>query len=106
MEPRFELAETIIFYELSEVTEVIFFVDGKFDLGFEINGKLVYVIRYVNSSTKSKSFGEGIGEYGCTLNKTSRFIYKTAAFCDGFYIRKKKWSDLMEENSYVAKAYT
>ena len=40
------------------------------------------------------------------MNKTSRFIYKTASFCDGFFIRKKKWNDLLEENSYVAKAYT
>lgn len=96
LEPRFEYEETIIFQELDEVTEVIFFVDGKFDLGFEINGKEVYVIRYVNSTHKQKSFGEGIGEYSCTMNKTSRFIYKTASFCDGFFIRKKKWNDLMD----------
>ena len=77
MEPRFEYANTIVYTELDEITEVIFFIDGQFDIGFEINGKQIFVLRYTNSTTKSKSYGEGIGEHGCTLNKTSRFIYKT-----------------------------
>lgn len=106
MEPRFEYANTIVYTELDEITEVIFFIDGQFDIGFEINGKQIFVLRYTNSTTKSKSYGEGIGEHGCTLNKTSRFIYKTTQYCEGYFIRKRAWAEILTCNSYVAKAYT
>lgn len=51
MEPTFAYPNSIIYHELDEITEVIFYYDGKFDLGYEINGKNYYVLRYVNSST-------------------------------------------------------
>lgn len=106
MEPRFMLTNTIIFHELDEVTEVLFFKNGSFDLGFELNGKHQYVLRYVNSAVPNeKNAGEAIGEYGCSLNKTSPFIIKAASFCDGFYIRKLYWSELLTEHAFVTKSY-
>ena len=49
MEPRFEYENTIIFKETDEVTEVLFFVQGAFTLGFEVNEKHHMVLRYENS---------------------------------------------------------
>jgi hypothetical protein len=92
MEPRFEFKGAIVYSELEEVTEVVMFMNGKFDLGFEINEKKVFVLRYTNSSRKMKQSGAVIGDYGCSFNKSSRFIYRCASFCDGFYIRKKYWA--------------
>ena len=43
-------ANTVIYNELDEITEVIFFTDGQFDLGFEVNGKRFFVLRYQNST--------------------------------------------------------
>ena len=39
MEPRFEEKGKILFQELEEVTDVLLFLDGKYDIGFEVNGK-------------------------------------------------------------------
>ena len=43
-----------MYSELDEVREVVMFMNGKIDLGFEINEKRHYVLRYVNSSRKMK----------------------------------------------------
>jgi len=82
MEPRFEHANKIILHELDEITEVILFVDGQFDVGFDVNSKYYFQIRYQNSSKwNEKSYGAAIGDYGCSMNKNSRFIYRTATKC-------------------------
>ena len=104
LEPRFEEAGIILFDELEEVHEVILIMNGKFDLGFEINGKKIYVIRYTNSTSSITNAGEIIGDYSCSLNKQCRFIYKTKSFCDGFFIRKRNWLEVMNRNSYVSKS--
>lgn len=39
MEPRCEQADTILFRDLDEVTEVSFFTKGIVKIGFEINNK-------------------------------------------------------------------
>ena len=36
MEPRFEQKGAIVYSELDEVREVVMFMNGKIDLGFEI----------------------------------------------------------------------
>ena len=46
MEPRYENENTILFAEVEEVTEVIFFVEGIFEIGFEMNGKQHFVLRF------------------------------------------------------------
>jgi hypothetical protein len=104
MEPRFEQKGAIVYSELDEVREVVMFMNGKVDLGFEINEKRHYVLRYVNSSRKMKQSGAIIGDYGCTFNKSSRFIYRCASFCDGFYIRKKNWVAVMGKHTFVSKS--
>lgn len=38
LEPRFEPKETILIDELDEVNEVLFFPEGQYEIGFEING--------------------------------------------------------------------
>ena len=105
MEPTFVTPNSVIYNELDEITEVIFYYDGKFDLGYDINGKSFYVLRYENSSTGDKSRGEAIGEFGCTFNHTSRFIYKSSSFCEGFFVRKRYWTEVLKEHSFVALSY-
>lgn len=75
---------TIIYDELEEVTSVIFLQNGIFDVGFDINGKKHYVLRYKNSVTDQSitdklqmNAGEIIGDYNVTYQKASRFIYYT-----------------------------
>jgi hypothetical protein len=45
LEPRFVEKNQILFHELDDFTEIIFFNKGAIDLGFEINKKRYYVLR-------------------------------------------------------------
>lgn len=105
LEPRIYLKNELVVNELEEHSEVIYFTDGQFDIGFEVNGNKFYVTRYYNSTVKSKSFGMPIGQYGCTFNKQSRFIYQTACVCDGYFIRKTHWQGLLYRNSLIAESF-
>ena len=49
--------------------------------------------------------GEAIGDYGCTMDKTSRFIYKTTTVCEGFFIRKRFWVQVLNSNAFIAKGF-
>ena len=106
LEPIHYNKNEIVYSELDEISEVIFFTLGQFDLGFELNGKQQFVLRYTNSPHPNEyNAGEGIGEYGCTKNKTSRFIYKTSSFCKGFFVRKHGWKQLLTDHAFVLKSY-
>jgi hypothetical protein len=39
-----------------------------------------------------------IGAYGVTFNKKSNFIYKTPHDSEGFFIRKKNWINLINND--------
>jgi hypothetical protein len=83
LEPRREEKDKIIFYELDDFTEILFFCKGKVDIGFELNRKKFFVLR--------KGCGVVVGDHGCTFNHTSNYIYKTHSDCEGFSIRKLEW---------------
>ena len=67
MEPRHEDKETILINELDEQTEVLFFDNGTYEVGYEINRVKKFVLRYKNSNV--------IGAYPVTFNKRSIFIF-------------------------------
>lgn len=50
LEPRREEKEVIIINENEEWNEVFFFVNGSFTIGFEINKKMYFVLKYNNSN--------------------------------------------------------
>lgn len=102
LEPRFEEKDVTLLDELDEVSEVVLFVRGKFDIGFEVNGKRRFVKRFTNSSTSVNNAGAMIGAHGVSFNKRSRFVYQTASRCDGFFVRKSSWVEVMERHSYVS----
>tara|TARA_B110000285_G_C15131051_1_gene623618 strand:- start:1139 stop:1552 length:414 start_codon:yes stop_codon:yes gene_type:complete len=87
LEPRIQQKNEIIFNELDEVNEVIFFMSGAVDIGFEINRKQAYVLRIDNNML--------IGAYNVAYNKRSKFIYKTYKDCSGFSIRRLDWKRFM-----------
>ena len=101
LEPRSEEKDEIIFDELEEMTEVVLFVKGTFDIGFEINGKKFYVKRFQNSATSAQNTGAMIGAYGVSFNKRSRYIYKTSSRSTGFFVRKSNWCCVMDKNDRI-----
>jgi len=45
MQPRLELANTVLIRELDEFLEIIFIVNGTFKCGFSLNGNIHWVLR-------------------------------------------------------------
>ena len=83
IEPRYEKKGKIIYDELDELNEVIFIYKGTVFIGFEINKKKKYCLRYKNGCV--------IGAFGCTFNQRSNHVAYANTNCDGYFIRKTKW---------------
>jgi hypothetical protein len=83
LEPRFEDQGTILFDEMEEVSEVIFILEGQYDIGYTINRSYKYKMRFNRVDI--------IGAYGATFNKRSLFIIKATEKIQGYFIRKKNW---------------
>lgn len=88
LEPRREEKETILLRENEEVNEVLFFVSGIFVVGFELNKKSYYLIKFQKQNI--------IGEYNITFKKRAMFNYKSKTLCTGFFIRRSKWLELLD----------
>ena len=46
LEPRFFKSQKIIYDELDEVRELYFVMKGSFDIGYEINNRKIYRLRF------------------------------------------------------------
>ena len=84
-----------MYNELDEQNEVLFFEQGMYEIGYEINRVKKYVLKYRNT----KNSANVIAAYGATFNKRSSFIIKTCTECSGFFIRKQNWQRIMKDNS-------
>jgi myosin-crossreactive antigen len=73
----------LLYEELDEFAEVLFFQEGSYNIGYSINRKEHFPMRLNGCQV--------IGSYGVTFNKRSLFIYKTVEKCKGFFVRKLKW---------------
>ena len=74
LEPRFEPKDKILINENEEWLEVLFFTQGIYLVGFEINRKKYFVLNF-NSANNM----EAIGAYGCMFNERALFTYKTGS---------------------------
>lgn len=94
LEPRREAANVVIYNELDEVNEVIFINQGTYEIGFEMNRIQTFVLRFKDSNV--------IGAYGVTFNKRTLFVYKTVTACQGFFIRRNAWRNLIKEHVEIS----
>lgn len=91
LEPIFYKKNTKIYTELEEYGEVNFIQKGEIQIGFEINKVEIYPLKYINKCV--------IGGYGITFKQRSNFIYKAATRCEGFFIRRENWHNILESQS-------
>ena len=49
LEPRQEEPDVILFKELDEVNEVLFFYDGTYQIGYELNNDYYFPLQFKNS---------------------------------------------------------
>ena len=92
LEPRQEFENIIIFNELDEVNEVIFFNKGSVDIGFEINHFKKFVLRLSKDII--------IGAFNVCFNKRTKFIYMAKTYCHGYSIRRSNWKYLIENDEH------
>lgn len=90
LEPISLPKKKFIFDELEEVQLIYFFMKGTYEIGYSINLEKKFMLRYKNYSV--------IGIYNVTFFKRSPYIYRSATPCSGYFIRRHKWRDIMENN--------
>ena len=83
IEPVFIPADTTIFKELEEISEVIFVLKGNVHVGFEVNRKTKFVVQFTDKAI--------IGAFNCTFNKKTSFVYKSKTDVSGYMVRKRPW---------------
>lgn len=83
----------ILFKELDEVNEVLFFNDGTYKIGYELNNVNYFPLKFQNSQV--------LGAHGATFGQYSEFTYKTVTKCTGYFIRKIFWRNIISSNEYV-----
>ena len=82
----------MVFKELDEVNEVIFFTKGVIVIGFEINREINYVLRLDKDIL--------IGAYNVVYNTRSKYNYKTEKRCEGYSIRRLEWKRFMAKDEH------
>jgi len=92
LEPRQEFENVIIYNELDEVNEVIFFNKGSVDIGFEINRFKKFVIRLSKDII--------VGAFNISFNKRTKFIYLAKTYCNGYSIRRSNWKNLIDDEDH------
>jgi len=93
LEPRREKKGVKLFQELAEFDEVIFFMQGVYDIGYTLNMQEKYKLRFRHQNV--------IGAYGATFNKRALFIYRTATDCNGYFIRKSNWLNIINNTDNI-----
>lgn len=92
LEPRREEKNVIIYDELDEVNEVIFFEEGIVDVGFDLNRQKSYVVRIESDIL--------IGGYHMTFDKRTECIYRSSMTCTGFSIRRTNWKSIVLDDEF------
>lgn len=67
----------------------MFVIEGKIDIGFALNHKILFKLRLTNANV--------IGFYECAFNQRSLLIYKSKNLTHGYFIRKKNWFYINQE---------
>ena len=93
LEPiKFE-SEYIILDELDESNYVVFLLQNEkvqYHIGYSVNKQHIYKIKQQNQE---------IGAYGVTFDKKSNYIYKTKQESEGFFIRRKHWKNVINDEN-------
>lgn len=93
LEPFREGKKVNIIEEFDEFNIINFVIKGTVLIGFDMNHVRRYCIQF-----KDKCI---IGAYGATFNSRAAFIYTTLTPVEGFFIRKEKWKEALEDNGEI-----
>lgn len=95
LEPRIAYNQEVIFLELDDVNEIIFFQKGGIDIGYEINKKKLYKLRIRKDLV--------VGSFYVTFDRRAMFSVKASQESIGLQIRKSNWANILSEFPDLAK---
>jgi len=87
----------VLINELDEFSEITFVNKGIVMIGYELNKEKRYCIQFNDRCV--------IGAYGITFNKRASFLYACKTDIEGFFIRKMKWIETIEEAPLIEKIF-
>ena len=94
LEPRREYANVILFNELDDFTEIMFFNKGIIELGYELNRNKTFILRQKESI---------VGDHGCLFNHKCSYIYRTYTTCEGYFIRKLAMKNILDRYPEISE---
>ena len=97
LKPRICFDKETIYEEHKDLDEVLLFESGNFDLGYEIDRKIFYKLRFKNRT--------GIGAFYVTFGKRTMFFCRANGECKGYSIFKRQWLESMNLYPKVGKAF-
>ena len=89
LEPRFFKRKELIYDEREEVQEMYFICNGSFDVGFSIDKKPFYKLRFGPRNI--------IGAFNMFFEATSLILIRSYTFCEGYGVRKQLFKELMKK---------
>lgn len=95
LEPRHAESQEVLFLELDDVNEIVFFQKGSIDIGYEISKKKLYKLRIRKDLV--------VGSFYVTFDRRAMFSVKASQECSGFQIRKVKWVGILSQFPDLAK---
>ena len=79
----------MILSELDEVFDAFFVCNGQYDIGYEMNKRQRFIIRYTKSTV--------IGGFEVLYDRRSHYNYKAYTVVTGYFIRKKPFREMSSE---------
>jgi hypothetical protein len=70
------------------VYEVLFIMSGKVGIGYRLFNQTFY--------GKSVSYGCKVGDYDCSQNKVSEFLYTPITITKGFCVKKEHMNEILK----------
>ena len=89
--------QDIIYEEGQNQDEILFFEQGNYDLGYEINGKLKYKLRFRHRI--------GIGAFYVTFGTKTKYNCKANGDCKGYSITKREWLASLNKFPQIEKSF-
>jgi hypothetical protein len=95
LNPRREESGYLLMDELEECLEIFFLMKGTVGVGFEINKIRHFGLKYTDTCV--------IGGFNCTFYQRSMYIWKCLAACEGFFMYKRDWLRILDEQPVVGR---